>query len=503
MTEIERPIFRENTLSRKTGSWRDAELKQKPRYLQETETISLCMISCPIHQDIRGWLASLKDKNPKTAMRKLLLQNPLPASVSRVCPAFCEKGCAFLRKDFDTPVAISQTEKFLGDLAIKSKFHIDFPAVAKDKKVAIVGSGPAGLTCAYSLRLKGYFVTVFEKESKLGGLLRYGIPEDRLPKEILDRELILHFQGIDFRLDTEITENNFKEIEKEFSAIFLAPGFTFGKTLDIPGVRQAGVITAIDFLKKATYGDIAPLVDKTVFIVGAGNTAMDCSRVALQLGAKASIFYRGDKAKASQQEIEKTRQAGAEFRPLALPVKISENTPRLTVEFQSPISNFTDECDLLIFAVGQEKSPFWEKIVKGQKPYLFTGGDFLLGPKTVAQAINSGKESARKIINFLNGKPHLRAKPKIRINRDSINFAYFEPQPRKIDLKKEVKRCFSCGLCRECENCFNFCPEPAVKKTGNAKKPYIVDYDYCKGCGICAKECPRGVIVMEEENEGE
>ncbi|MBI2041860.1 MAG: FAD-dependent oxidoreductase [Candidatus Nealsonbacteria bacterium] len=506
------PIFKENTLSRKTGSWRDHELKQKPRYLRESDTISTCMVACPIHQDIREWLLALKNNDINEAAKIILRHNPLASSVSLVCPSFCERGCKYLRECFDEPIAINASEKFLGNWIISGNYSPNLVKISSDRKIAVVGSGPAGLTCAYVLRNKGYAVTIFEKMPIPGGLLRFGIPEDHLPKEIVAKETdLIQKAGVELKCGTEINESNFGELKKGFHAIFLAPGFSEGKKLDIPGAELVGVVTALDFLKKANLGEIGNLNGKTIIVIGAGNTAMDSARTAKKLGAaRVIVAYRRKKEnmKAFGNEIGETEKAGVQFNFEMTPLRIVRNIPDgLLAEFQNNDLKIIFACDFVIMAVGQQKSPFFEKLLKEktieqlEKEGIFIGGDLLSGPKTVAHAIGTGNEGAEKIVAYLERREYRRGKIRTIVRRKNINLSYFEPAPRTAEIQVESRRCFSCGLCRECENCLNFCPEPVVKKTGDPEKPYVIDYNYCKGCGICAKECPRGVIVMEEEKE--
>lgn len=524
------PVFKDNTLSRKTGTWR--EKSQTPIILQESDTVSTCVIACPIHQDIRGWLASLKDKDIAAALEKLLRYNPLPASASRVCPSFCERGCAFFRKDFDMPLAINCIERFLGDWALENYIK-KIPPISSNKRIAIVGSGPAGLTCAYLLRRDGYYVSVFEKEKKIGGLLAWGIPEDRLPKDILSAEIALHLKGVDFCPGFEINESNFEDLRKESQAIFLAPGYNVSKKLGFAGENFQEVIPALTFLKQMlldqkSYPLNRPLDD--VVIVGGGNTAMDCARVAKAAGIqRVRIFHRRSELRANRKEQELARNLDIDFRFSTIIKSVWRKDLRrpslaLLIENRETKEISEDSANLVVVAIGQEKEDFWQKILRGndwealRNQGIFLGGDFQSGPKSVSHAVGSGKEAAKMIAAYLEEKPYLR-KMRSKIGRENIKLVYFKPKKRiritnKPSLKEmisEAKRCFSCGLCRgdKCweginqkgSSCYDFCPEPAVEKTGGSGKSRQINYDYCKGCGICVKECPRGVIILTPEEK--
>lgn len=521
MTE-NRPIFKENTLSRKTGSWRDHELKQKPRYLRGTEIVSTCKMACPLGNDIPYWISLLKDGKIKEAWEKLMEKNPFPSVTGRVCQSFCEKNCN--RKEFDESVSIRDLEKFLGDEALANNWR---PPILKEKfkpfEVAVVGSGPAGLSCAYQLARKRFRVAVYEQLPVLGGQLRFGIPEFRLPKDVLENEIknILHLK-IRVHKNVAVDSNLFEIMGHCYDAIFFATGLQKSKKLDIDGEKNPNVFYGLDFLKEINLGEKVNLGRK-VIVIGGGNTAIDTARIAKSFGSDVSIFYRRTKAEmpAIKEDVFSAEKEGVEIKELLSPVRISVKFGVNFLECQKnqlgepdesgrkrpfPIkgSNFLEQFDSLIVAVGEEaENPFFAEL-KDER--VFLGGDIKTKAGTAAAAIGSGREVAEKIERILLKKPPLETKNPQIVRFSDLNLAYFEHQKRKSlpdESYLEAKRCFSCGFCRECENCFNFCPEPAVKKTNDQLNPYVIDYDYCKGCGICAKECPRGVIIMEEENESE
>ncbi|MBI2628267.1 MAG: FAD-dependent oxidoreductase [Candidatus Niyogibacteria bacterium] len=518
MTEIIRPIFEKNTLSRKTGSWRDHELKQKPRYQWESETVSPCKIACPLENDIPYWISLLKEGKIQQAWEKLMKKNPFPAVTGRVCAAFCEESCN--RKEFDESISIRDLEKFLGDEALARGWHPQKSAgKPKEFSVAIVGSGPAGLSCAYQLARKRFKVVVFEQLSVLGGQLQFGIPEFRLPKDILEKEINnLVRLGIEVKKDITVDLKLFEIIKDCYDAFFFAVGLQKSKKLDIEGENNPDVFYGFDFLKDVNLGKKISL-GKKVIVIGGGNIAIDAARTAEKSGSEVVIFYRRTIAEmpAIKEDVVLAQAEGIKIKELLSPIRISNKFGRNFIECQRnrlgepdefgrkkplPIGglNFLEPFDNLIIAIGEEaEDDFFVKLKDGNK--VFLGGDFKTKAGTVAAAIGSGREAAEAIDKIFSRKSPIETKNSPIVKLSDLNLAYFKHQERKSLPWAEAKRCFSCGVCRECENCFNFCPDMSVKKTNDPKKPYAVDYDYCKGCGICAKECPRGVIVMEEENE--
>lgn len=499
-----------------TGTWR----RIKPEYSRPEDTVSTCMVACPIHQDIREWLLALKAKNVRKAVNILLRHNPLGASVSRVCPVFCEKGCQYFRKEFDDSLAINLIEGFLGDWALEN-WTTQIPAITQEKRIAVVGSGPAGLTCAYLLRQNGYSVTVFEREKKIGGLLRWGIPKDRLPKDILSAEIALHLRGVDFCPNTEINQDNWDGLKKEFSAIFLAPGYGQSKKIGVLGEDFEEVIPALKFLKEMLIGPktypLNRLLEEAI-VIGGSDTAMDAARVARLSGIKrVRILHRRNQFRAKSQEVQATKNLDVEFVFSTIVKRIWRadlRSPKLVllIENRETGEISQTQANLVIIAIGQEKESFWSNLIREhgveglEKQGVFLGGDLLLGPKTVAQAIGTGNEGAKKIISYLSGRKYYRGKIRRLVKREDINLDYFQPAPRISDMEppklseitKETQRCFTCGFCDHCGNCWIYCPEMAVKERGGELE---IDYDFCKGCSVCFIECPRSVIVTKPEEK--
>lgn len=561
------------TMVNKTGSWRYL----RPVYQDKTAP---CIEACPASEDIQQYMHLVARGEYEKAWETLVEENPFPAVCGRVCYHPCELSCN--RAEFDQPLSINAVERFIGDFGLE--FSLDRFKVAKDRKekVAIVGSGPAGLTCAYDLRRLGFQVVVFESQEKAGGVLQYGIPKYRLPKEILDKEILrLEKFGIEIKTGIKVGEDVTWDQLLEFDAVFLATGVHKSRELKIQGEDLNGVLSGLDFLSKINKGQKVELGEK-VAVIGGGNTAMDAVRTALRLGATAKIFYRRTRAEmpAILDEIEEAEREGIEMEFLVTPVEIhgkNGNMSEMTLQKMElgapdesgrrrpvPIegSEYRVPVDNIIAAVG-EQGDFnfipdelleWGVVksnVFGQTEIkkVFAGGDIIEQPHTVVHAIGSGKRSAMAIQTFLN---HGELEPlldKIRVghkggfsykrfydgkNGDSvdnqevvhferININYFVEKKRNVTgesdvnsrisnfeevkstfdektVVEEAKRCFNCGVCNMCDNCIVFCPDVAIKRREDNFR-YEIDYDYCKGCGICAAECPRNAISLIPEGK--
>lgn len=526
-----------SSIVNKTGSWRHM------RPVRE-EALSPCTLGCPIGNRIPEFMDLVSKNRLEEAARVLYETNPLPSICGRVCYHPCENECN--RKEFDEAVSIRSVERFLGD---SFEPEINSPPDSAPR-IAIVGSGPAGLSCAYHLVRLGYRPVVFEKKKVIGGMLAIGIPEYRLPKSVLNREIArLRKIGVEFVTGTEISS---LDQLKEFKAVFLAFGATKNIKLGIPGEDAEGVYAGIDFLEKVNSGQ-KPQLGTKCLVIGGGNTAIDCARSAKRLGASVTILYRRTEKEmpAFPEEVKAAREEGIEIEFLVAPKEILVENGRVSglkcVRMQlgppdesgrpRPVpvegSDFIIESDSIIAAVGQQTELLqfgqlletkkgkivcdeWGRTnVKG----VFAGGDAVLGtPERVADAIAAGRKAALAIDAYLREKELPTARPGVKVEFRDLNVAYFTHAPRLkpptlpphlrrdfeeiegqvgiADVVKEAARCFSCGHCNRCDNCWLFCPEMAVSRTDG---DYTIDYDYCKGCGICAEECPRKVIQMKAE----
>ncbi len=501
-----------------TGGWRS----QRPIYFKESENVAPCKMFCPINEDIRKWLSLVREEKFQEAWTVILEKNPLPAVIGRVCPHFCENNCN--RKDLDESVAIKTLEKFLGDEALRRGWRLPIRKIEpKTQKIAIIGSGPTGLSCAYQLAREGYKVTIFEELPVIGGMLSVGIPDYRLPKTVLRQEIennILRL-GIEVEKNVKADDAILNEISQKFDAIFVTVGAQRSVRFNIDGENAKGVISGLDFLKKINLGQ--PLeMGKEVTVIGGGNTAIDAAHSALRLGTKVTIFYRRSRKEmpAIESEVKAAKKAGVKIQTLATPVKIIAQDSRVTglecVKMRlgekdesgraRPIpiknSNFSIQTDMVIAALGEESRPDFDKASE-QNQKIFRGE--VVG--TVAAAIKSGGEAAKQILFYLTkGRrilPEEKEPPRV-IEFKDLNLYYLEPQTRQSSITrpqsavKEAQRCFHCGLCNMCGNCWLFCPDSAIVK---ADGQYEINYDYCKGCCICEKECPREAIFIKQEEE--
>jgi NADPH-dependent glutamate synthase beta subunit-like oxidoreductase len=439
-------------------------------------------------------------------------------------------------------------ERFLGDNALENGYKFPQPAKKLGKKVLIVGSGPAGLSAAYQLALKGWDVTVKEGSPLAGGMMRYGIPKYRLPRRVLDAEIqrILDL-GVRLELNTTVTDLEKEKSENGFEAVFLAVGASLAKRAYIPGGDAKHMLDAVNVLRSME-GEGEPLLGRRVVVYGGGNTAIDVARSAKRLGAEPLIIYRRtrDKMPAHDFEVEEALEEGVSVKWLSTikeadskEIKIEkmrldeEGHPQPTGEFE------TVEADAVVLALGQNVDLGLLEKLKGLNivdgvvqvdsnmftgvPGIYAGGDMVPGDRNVTVAIGHGYKAARAIDAYLRGEePVIPAKHDV-AEFKSLNTWYYSDAPKtvrpQLDIVRrqntfdevqhglteenalfEARRCLSCGNCLQCDNCYGVCPDNAVIKTGEEKVPYIFNYDYCKGCGICSSECPCGCIKMEAES---
>jgi 2-oxoacid:acceptor oxidoreductase delta subunit (pyruvate/2-ketoisovalerate family) len=568
-----------------TGTWRYL----KPRFVERIPRIPSCQNHCPTGADIEAWIAHFERGDLGKAWDAATIENPFPSIMGRVCFHPCMDGCS--RKDLGGAINIHALERTLGD-AIGEKLPEAKPFFpSSGKKVAVVGSGPAGLACAYHLRRLGHEVTVFEKEKKAGGILRYGIPAYRLPRDVLDRELDrFAAMGIKFNLGKAVPDaTHMQTLCQDYDAVFLAIGAHKSRSPGIVGEKTKGVIAGLAFLREITSGRKMD-IGKRVLVIGGGNTAIDAARTALRLGRDVTLLYRRSRAEmpAFPDDVREAEDEGVKIETLVSPLEVvglSGQTSGLRckrVELgapddtgrMSPVpiegSEFMIEGDTIITAIGEDidtsiiPSAFHvdggaiRTGIGGKTEWhnVFAGGDFTFNPRTVVDSLASGKASAIAVDCELRGEGakatldrckiagdgpvlmsryvELRGAAPIRhstteelipqdhvVGFEEINCAYFTlsdaaTTPHIAAAERmgddpfaevagglveniraeELGRCFHCGRCTTCDNCFIYCPDVAVSKQGDG---FAIDMDYCKGCGVCSEECPRAAMEMVEE----
>jgi 2-oxoacid:acceptor oxidoreductase delta subunit (pyruvate/2-ketoisovalerate family) len=526
------------SLANHTGSWRTS----RPVYV---DRLPPCNNACPAGENIQAWLFHAEEGDYEAAWRVLTQDNPLPAVMGRVCYHPCEGACN--RAQIDKAVGINSVERFLGDEAIKRGWRFTAPASESGKRVLVVGAGPSGLSAAYHLRRLGHAVELHEAGPTAGGMMRFGIPTYRLPREVLDAEVARIVElGVTLRLNAKVDSIVETMQAGGFDAAFLAVGAHIAKRAYIPAGSAERILDAVQVLRSME-GEDKPLLGRRVAIYGGGNTALDVARTAKRLGAtEAIIVYRRtrDRMPAHDFEVEEALEEGVMMRWLSTIKRMDEG--KLTVEkmvldekgFPQPTGELeTLEADSLVLALGQDVDLSLLDGVPGLEikdgvvqvganmmtgyPGVFAGGDMVPGERTVTVGVGHGKKAARHIDAWLRGGRYEPA-PKHEIaSFDKLNDWYYADAPKTVrptlDMARrrttfeevvkgldetnamyEARRCLSCGNCFECDNCYGVCPDNAVIKLGPGKR-FAFNYDFCKGCGVCAAECPCGAITMVPE----
>lgn len=541
-------------------------------YLSKT---SPCRASCPNGHDISLALFLIAQGRPDLADLVFHEEGPFPAITGRVCYHPCESGCN--RAQYDEPLAIAQLERFAAD---DGRGIAPAVAVQHDTPVAVVGSGPTGLSCAYHLRLLGYPVTVFEANAHPGGALRYGIPAYRLPRTVLDREIArLKALGIDFRCSVRIGDTvDFRRLREQFAAIFLGIGLARPRRLSVPGAEGEGIVSALHLLRRAGDGTAIDL-GGSVVVIGGGDSAMDAARVARRQGAKeVTIVYRRslEAMPAHPDEVRAAREEGISIAAGWTPLKVLRSNGCLALVTGRAVAALSDEQDptlagnrqsvrqfraeTIVYAIGQEldRSAVPDGLGDGGRvvvgewgatalPGVFSGGD-AIGTYNVVHALSGGKRAAIGIDLYLQGRdlPNLSARIGLGgsavsiqsylaligghvlpaknqvVGFSALNLNYFKksaraalptlsPAERSAGFAEanaaleepvavqEAMRCFHCGFCTMCGNCFTFCPDASVVQ--QLDWGFMIDLDHCKGCGICVHECPRSAMSMVVEEE--
>jgi 2-oxoacid:acceptor oxidoreductase delta subunit (pyruvate/2-ketoisovalerate family) len=525
----------------KTGSWRT----ERAVYV---DRLPPCNHACPAGENIQRWLYEAEEGGAgyERAWRKLVEDNPFPAIMGRVCYHPCEDACN--RGQLDEAVGIHSVERFLGDEAIRNGWQPEVTAQPSGKRVLVVGAGPSGLSAAYHLTRLGHEVKVQDAGPVAGGMMRFGIPRYRLPREVLDAEVQrIVDMGVEMELNSKVTDILETMRAGRFDAVFLAVGAHIGRRAYIPAGEAARILDAVSLLRSME-GEERPLLGRRVVVYGGGNTAMDAARTAKRLGAQeAIVVYRRtrDRMPAHESEVEEAQDEGVMLKWLSTIKRVGDG--RVVLEkmeldetgFPQPTGDFEElEADSLVLALGQEADlslldgvagievsdgvvEVEENMMTGY-PGIFAGGDMVPAERTVTVGVGHGKKAARHIDAWLRGFV-IGARPKHDLATfDTLNTWYYADAPRTVQPQLEqarrsstfdevvggldesnalfeARRCLSCGNCFSCDNCYGVCPDNAVLKLGAPGERYAIDYDYCKGCGICVKECPSGAIEMVPE----
>ena len=521
-----------------TGSWAS-------RLPASASLTPLCSDACPAGNDVRGFVQALVQRDYEAALKTILLTSPFPGTCGRVCPAPCMQACA--RGDYDDAVNNRELERYVADRA-------PWPEPTRPtrrERLAVIGSGPAGLSAAYQLARLGYPVTVFEASDELGGLLRTGIPAYRLPRKVIDREIaFILAHGVEVRCGQRVTRSRLVEMRREYDGVIVATGLQKQRAMDL-GAGDHRVLQALDFLDLSRTRP-PDLREQRVVIAGGGNTAIDAARVALRLGAQdALVLYRRTRAEmpAIAEEIEEALAEGVRIEQLAAPLRLEgdgeesalicrrmtlgkpdkSGRPRpVPVDGDDGLAEF--RCDTVLLALGEAPDGRLlpagavldeEELLPGAEDApACTAGDLVGSEGTVAAAIGGGRRAAWRLHAALGGV-EAPSSPAPLIDASALTFrdvprvamAKGRLRPARsraasfLEVRQglrnrrgretayeEAQRCFSCGACTGCGDCVVYCPEGILTHVGDTE--CTVDEDYCKGCGLCAAQCPRSALAM-------
>jgi NADPH-dependent glutamate synthase beta subunit-like oxidoreductase len=523
------------------GKGAGARRWQRPVYVDHKPP---CNHACPAGENIQAWLALAQAGDYEQAWRKYMEENPLPGTHGRACYHPCESACN--RQFLDSAVSIHSLDRFLGDLANDNGWTIA-PGAPTGKRVLVVGAGPAGLSCAYQLRRFGHEVEIRDANPQPGGMMHYGIPAYRLPREGLVKEITrIEAMGVKILRNTRVTDVLAEKAAGGFDAVFLAIGAQVANHLDIPAMDGGKIINAVTLMEQVEKGR-APSLGRVVGIVGGGNTAMDAARIAKRLGAEeAVLIFRFDKAQmeAHPYEAMEAFAEGVKIKWLSTVKQFGQDEIVVEQMEMAPDGSGcvgtgqfqTLKADSLVLAVGQHADVEFLKNVPGVRigrgnvvevdgamraaDGIFAGGDMIGGSRTMTAAVGHGKKAARHIDAWLRGVVYQKPPEHPPIPYEQMNLTMFLDAERRehaelplakrtgfdeivsglseTEARYEATRCLSCGNCFECDNCYAACPEQAIVKLGKGRF-YRVEFDLCTGCSACFEQCPCRAIEMTPE----
>ena len=518
----------------------------RPVYL---DRLSPCNHACPAGENVQAWLDEAQAGRYRAAWELILRDNPFPAVHGRVCYHPCEDACN--RGVVDEAVSIHAIERFIGDLALEQRWSPGPPPPASGKRILVVGAGPSGLSAAWQLARRGHAVSIFDAGPVAGGMMHFGIPKYRLPREVLDAEIArIVSLGVEIQLNRRVVDLEKDMADGRFDAVFLAVGAHLSKRQEIPATDVPGIYDAIQFLRQVEAGD-EPHIGRRVAIYGGGNTAIDAARTARRLGAEPLIIYRRTRSEmpAHDFELQEALEEGITVHWLRTIKEMNRSAIRVEVmrlddnRRPVPTGEFeTLEADSLVLAVGQETDTTFLRSVAGiaftsdgavvvgddmqtGHPGVFAGGDMVPYERTVTTAVGHGKAAARHIDAYLTGTEIAAVEKREIASFETLRLWFAAdagrtPQPRLpieqrlatfgevtggFDARTarfEAQRCFSCGNCFECDGCYGACPESAIRKLGPGLR-YEYDLEKCTGCAICFEQCPCGAIVMVPDTADE
>lgn len=532
------PVSQNSMSWNKTGEWDGL----KPAF---ENRLPPCNHACPCSEDVQEYVGLTIRRQFREAYDLIRETNPFPATCGRVCHHPCEANCN--RHEFDEAVSIHNIERFIGDWGLK---NVKTRAVEHDPgkgALAIIGSGPAGLSAAWQLANLGYQVTVFEALHRSGGMLRIGIPEYRLPRRILDSEIhSLLDRGIELRLGVRVGNGFGFEKLDPFRAVLIAVGAHQPRQLGIPGESKPGVQSGIRFLAEVNSGRRAK-IDGEVAVIGGGDVAIHSARGALRLGGKPTIYFRRSphEMPAVPGIVDAARQEGIEIRCLTTPLAIRRSASFLKLRLRTVSADakrrsgapteteYEVAVTHVIIAMGEDPElafvpDFVQRgqggirtggIYQSNVDHIFAVGDCTEDRHSVCHAIASGRLGALAVDRYLRGEQifveldnqtaarfsdlnpayfvHSQSMSgKIMVdNRRRTSFAEVDVGIAEPEAEREASRCLSCGVCNACDNCWLYCPDMAISRKDGI---YSVNYDYCKGCGICVRECPHNAVHLRE-----